>query len=87
VARSRRHRHRPTNEPSVRDTGKVSMHKFKIGETVNYRPSTRTTRNVAGTFKVIAFLPEGFGEPVYRIQHIDTDYRQIARESEVTKRY
>ena len=63
------------------------MHKFKIGEIVNYRPSTRTTRNVAGTFKVIAFLPEGFGEPVYRIRHVDTDHRQIARESEVTKRY
>jgi hypothetical protein len=44
------------------------MHKFKIGEIVNYRPSTRTTRNVAGTFKVIAFLPEGFGEPVYRTE-------------------
>jgi hypothetical protein len=43
--------------------------------------------NVAGTFKVIAFLPEGFGEPVYRIEHVDTDHRQIARESEVTKRY
>jgi hypothetical protein len=36
---------------------------------------------------VIAFLPEGFGEPVYRIQHVDTDYRQIAREREVTTRY
>ena len=44
-----------------------------------HKCSTRTTRNVAGTFKVIAFLPEGFGEPVYRIEHVDTDHRQIAR--------
>jgi hypothetical protein len=62
-------------------------HKFKIGEVVNYRPSTRSIRAVAGTFKVIAFLPEGDGEPIYRLQHVDENHRQIARESEITKRY
>jgi hypothetical protein len=61
-------------------------HKFKIGEVVNYRPSTRSTRAVAGTFKVIAFLPEGDGQPIYRLQHVDEKHRQIARESEITKR-
>jgi hypothetical protein len=62
-------------------------HKFKIGEVVNYRPSTRSTRAVAGTYKVIAFLPEGEGQPIYRLQHVDEEHRQIAREDEITKRY
>jgi hypothetical protein len=62
-------------------------HKFKIGEIVNYRPSSRSTRAVAGTFKVIGFLPEDSDEPIYRLQHVDEDHRQIARESEITKRY
>jgi hypothetical protein len=63
------------------------VHKFKIGEIVNYRPSAGSTRAVGGTFKVIGFLPEGDGEPIYRLQHVDEERRQIARESEITKRH
>jgi hypothetical protein len=61
-------------------------HKFKIGDTVNFRPGERSARAIGGTFQIIDLLPEGRGEPVYRLKHVASDLRQVARESELTKR-
>jgi hypothetical protein len=40
--------------------------KFKIGETVNYRPAARTLRE-SGTYTVTGFLPESDGQATYML--------------------
>jgi hypothetical protein len=58
--------------------------KFKIGETVVYR-KPRGARAVVSIFTIIGYLPEGNGEPIYRIKHVDKDTAKTARESELLK--
>ena len=60
-------------------------HKFKIGETVIFRPRERSARAEGGTFTIIGFAPESGGEPIYRLKHTEQELSQVARESELTK--
>ena len=60
-------------------------HKFKIGETVIFRPRERSARAEGGTFRIIGFASGGRGEPIYRLKHIEKELSQVARESELTK--
>jgi hypothetical protein len=60
-------------------------HKFKIGETVVFRPRERSARADGGTFTIIGFAQEGRGEPIYRLKHVEKELSQVARESELTK--
>ena len=61
------------------------IHKFKIGETVIFRPRERSARAEGGTFTIIGFAAESRGEPIYRLKHIEQELSQVARESELTK--
>jgi hypothetical protein len=61
-------------------------HKFNIGDVVNLRPGERSARAIGGTFQIIDLLPEGLGEPIYRLKHVASDLWQVAKESELTKR-
>jgi hypothetical protein len=56
--------------------------KFKIGEVVRYRLNTASAHAIGGTFRVIGFLRDIRGEPVYRIQPSKGEPR-IAAESEL----
>jgi hypothetical protein len=60
-------------------------HKFKIGETVVFRPRDRSARAEGGNFTIIGFAPEGRGEPNYRLKHVEKELSQVARERELTK--
>ena len=58
-------------------------HKFKIGETVVFRPRERSARAEGGTFTIIGFAPEGRGEPIYRLKHVGRTF-QVRRRLDVT---
>jgi hypothetical protein len=60
-------------------------HKFKIGETVIFRPRGRSARAEEGIFTIIGFAPGSRGEPIYRLKHVEKELSQVARESELTK--
>jgi hypothetical protein len=60
-------------------------HKFKIGETVVFRPRARSARAEGGDFIIIGFAPKSRGEPIYRLKHIEKELSQVARESELTR--
>jgi hypothetical protein len=60
-------------------------HKFKIGETVVFLPRDRSARAEGGNFTIIGFVPEGRGEPNYRLKHVEKELSQVARERELTK--
>jgi hypothetical protein len=59
-------------------------HKFRIGETVYYRPAARGLQFARGTYEVMGHLPEKDGELEYRIKHIDQPHARVARESELS---
>jgi hypothetical protein len=59
-------------------------HKFKIGETVVYR-KTRRARADGFIFRIIGYLNDDSGEPIYRIKHVDKGTSESARERELVK--
>jgi hypothetical protein len=48
-------------------------HKFKIGETVIFRPRGRSARAEEGTFTIIGFAPGSRDEPIYRLKHLEKE--------------
>jgi hypothetical protein len=63
---------------------KEMAHKFKIGETVKYRPAARTLRETGGAYTVTGFLPKNDGQPAYRIKHFSEEHERVAQESELS---
>ena len=60
-------------------------HKFKIGQTVDYRPKDRTLSTARGTYKVTGFIPTlGGQQPEYRIKHFSEEFERVAFESELS---
>ena len=59
--------------------------KFKIGETVNYRPAARTLRETGGTYTVTGFLPVSDGQATYRIKHFSEEHERVAWERAVVR--
>jgi hypothetical protein len=61
----------------------MSARKFRIGQSVNYRPAV-LGRNAPGKYQVIKFLPQQKdGEPEYQIRHLNEGHERVARESEL----
>jgi hypothetical protein len=59
-------------------------HKFKIGQTVNYRPAKVVQDAPWGTYQIAGFLPQrNDGEIAYRILSLEEGYERVARESEL----
>ena len=60
------------------------MHRFRVGQTVFYRPATWLHDAPKGAFEIIARLPQRVdGEFEYRIRHSAEQYARVARESEL----
>jgi hypothetical protein len=62
-------------------------HKFKIGETVHYRPADRGNRAAMGTYTVTARLPEIEGQSAYRIKHFNEVHERVAWERELSAKH
>ena len=60
-------------------------HKFKIGQTVNYRPKDRTLSTARGTYTVAGLMPALDGQrPEYRIRHFSEEFERVAFENELS---
>jgi hypothetical protein len=60
-------------------------HKFKIGQTVNYRPKSRMLSTARGTYKVTRLMPALDGQqPEYRIRHSSEEFERVAFENELS---
>jgi hypothetical protein len=60
-------------------------HKFKIGQTVNYRPKNRMLSTARGTYKVTGFMPAlNRQQPEYRIRHSSEEFERVAFENELS---
>jgi hypothetical protein len=60
----------------------MSVHKFHLGEMVEYRPP-RGTYAPRGAYVVTAKLPDRDGELGYHIRSAIEEHERIARESEL----
>jgi hypothetical protein len=62
----------------------MASNRFKIGETVLYRPVNRRKKGSRGAYKVTRLLPHPEnGEPEYRIRNLNEDQERDVKESEL----
>lgn len=64
----------------------MALHKFKIGQTVDFTPGRQSMPASAGEYKVIRLMPSDGGENVYRVKCAKEPFERIAREAELTRR-
>ncbi len=57
--------------------------KFKVGQMVDFMPSSRAVSASVRSYKVLRVLPNEGGEQLYRIKTIAEAFERIARESEL----
>jgi hypothetical protein len=65
--------------------GQSSIHKFKVGQMVDFVPSKSGVPASARSYKVMSLLPTEGGERLYRIKTIAEAFERIARESELLR--
>jgi len=63
--------------------GNRFMAKFKVGQLVDFLPSSRAVPASVRSYKVLRVLPREAGEQLYRIKTIAEAFERIARESEL----
>jgi hypothetical protein len=62
----------------------MASNRFKIGETVLYRPIDRRKKGPRGAYEVIRLLPHPEnGEPEYRIRNLNEGHELDVKESEL----
>jgi hypothetical protein len=61
----------------------VDEHKFRVGQTINFRSATRISGAPTGQYRVVGHRPSEGGEPSYRIKSDLERHERIARESEL----
>jgi hypothetical protein len=62
----------------------MASNKFKIGEIVLYRPTSRRKQGPHGAYQVIRLLARpANSEPKYRIKNLNAGQERDARESEL----
>jgi hypothetical protein len=61
---------------------RLSDHKFKIGELVNY--TSRGPRGTSGVHKITQLLPPERDEPQYRIKSENEPHERVVKESTLT---
>jgi hypothetical protein len=65
----------------------MASNKFKIGETVFYRPINRRKEGPRGAYEVTRLLPHREnGEPEYRIRNLNEGHERDVKESELKPR-
>ena len=61
------------------------LHKFKIGQTVNYHPKDRMLSTARGTYTVTGLMPALEGQQrEYRIRHFSEEFERVAFENELS---
>jgi hypothetical protein len=62
----------------------MASHRFHIGQSVTYQPTSRGLDAPRGAYEIIARLPQGDdGQFEYRIKHSGEVHERIAKESEL----
>lgn len=63
----------------------MATHRFHIGQSVTYRPTSRSQDAARGAYKITARLPQADdGQFEYRIKHSGEAHERIAKENELS---
>lgn len=60
----------------------MSEHVYQVGQNVRVRGSFRL-RNLGGSYKIVALLPEDRGDLQYRVRSSTSAQQRVIRESEI----
>lgn len=63
--------------------GSAAVHKFRVGQMVDFVPGKTGVIPSARSYKVLSVLPLEGGERLYRIKTIAEAFERVARESEL----
>ena len=63
----------------------MSNHKFKVGQMVDFNPSSVGVPASVRAYKILRLLPREGGEPLYRIKTIAEAFERIAKENELVR--
>ena len=61
----------------------MSEHKYEIGQSLDFRSSTKGPSAAAGQYRIVARRPPNDGEPMYLIKSELERHERIASESEL----
>jgi hypothetical protein len=63
----------------------LSDHRFKVGQTVNYRSGPRVQFGSGSVYKITQLLPVEGDERLYRIKSVNEPHERVAKESELER--
>ena len=61
------------------------MHKFKVGQMVNYSPGRSSMLASSREYKIVRLLPPEDGQNQYRIKGIAETFERMAKESDLSR--
>ena len=61
------------------------MHKFKIGQSVNFASNLANRLGVRGSYKIVKLLPSDGDDYQYRIKSSDETFERVAKESQLDR--
>jgi hypothetical protein len=62
----------------------AKKHKFKVGQSVRFSGASHYEREGSGSYRVVARLPEAYGDWQYRIQSTDKTRERVVKESQLS---
>ena len=62
----------------------MSVHNFKLGQTVRYAPGRSALAASTGDYKIVRLLPPEGGQNLYRIKGTAETFERMARESDLS---
>ena len=63
----------------------MSLHRFKVGQTVNYTPGFSGSVKADTVFKITQLMPVADDELQYRIRSASEPYERVAKESQLNR--
>lgn len=61
----------------------MSEHKFRIGQTLDFRPDSRNVQPRAGKCKIVSLVPSEGDNPKYRIRCVSETFERVVWESQL----
>ena len=63
----------------------MALHKYKIGQVVQYSPGRSSMQASAGKYTVVRLLPPEDGQNLYRIKGVAEVFERMAKETDLSK--
>ncbi len=64
----------------------MALHKYKLGQTVQFIPGRSSMSATSREYKVTRLLPPENGQNQYRIKGISETFERVAKESDLSRR-